>query len=413
MAVLRVEHRCPQCGAPADLEETDRILCCRYCRVRLYISTSGPPRYCLPAEAPEGSDLVMVPYWRLRGMHFSLHPSGRPRSRVLDANFLASGLGFVPDTLGVRPQGTKLRFAAPAGGTRFLPHSAPADEAATRAERVSAASGLSAGRPAHSAFIGETTSLIYLPLYMTRGAIYDATLKRPIGRNTLMRAGELEAVEPPGRYSLDFVPALCPRCGWDLSGERNSVVLHCENCASSWRASKGRFEAIGFESSPADEQETTLVPFWRVRASIEGPVAEVRDCLPASLRRAWQDGEARFWLPAFRAAPRVYMRIARQATALQPQTERHRALPRGEFFPAALGVADVSGGLTVLLAAAAQARRRLLPLLPSVEVKAGGASLAYIPFKQRGSELVNSRLGLCIPLNSMRRAAAGASRAPV
>ncbi|GAB4390584.1 MAG: hypothetical protein Kow0025_23630 [Thermodesulfovibrionales bacterium] len=417
MAVLRVEHRCPQCGAPVTLEETDRILACRYCRVRLYISTSGPPRYSLPAQAPAGAELVMVPYLRLRGTHFAIHSSGHPlevRSRVLDSNFLAAPLSFVPGTLGVRPQGVKLRFATAEAGARFLPLSRPVEDAASEAQRFSAwaESELSGGRPLHAAFIGETASVIYLPLYLTRGAVYDAALKRPIAKNTLQRAAELGASEPPGGYCLDFLPALCPACGWDLGGDRNSLVLHCENCGSAWRASRDGLREMGFEAVPASDGEDARLPFWRVKARIEGP-GEVMACLPASLRKAWDEGGAAFWLPAFRAAPRIYMRIAAQATTLQPAARGPRGALKGGFFPASLGEADVTGALKVLLASVAQAKGRLLPLLPSARVEPGEAALVYVPVRQRGRELINGRMGLCIPANALRRASAGMSRAAV
>ena len=66
----QVEDRCPQCGALVALNETDRLLSCAYCQVRLYVATDGPPRYCLPVKPVPAGDLVMVPYWRVRALHY-------------------------------------------------------------------------------------------------------------------------------------------------------------------------------------------------------------------------------------------------------------------------------------------------------------------------------------------------------
>ena len=68
-----VEHQCPQCGAPAILEETERLFACPFCRVRSYLLSRGAFRYFLPAKTPERHTLFYLPYWRLKGMWFSYH----------------------------------------------------------------------------------------------------------------------------------------------------------------------------------------------------------------------------------------------------------------------------------------------------------------------------------------------------
>ncbi|MGD9137268.1 MAG: hypothetical protein PVH42_10930, partial [Desulfobacterales bacterium] len=32
-----IEYQCPQCGAPATIEETDRLFTCQFCRVNSYL----------------------------------------------------------------------------------------------------------------------------------------------------------------------------------------------------------------------------------------------------------------------------------------------------------------------------------------------------------------------------------------
>ncbi len=66
----------------------------------------------------------MVPYWRVRALHYRCMPS-RLRSALLDTTRLAAAAPGLPYSLGVRPQAVRLRFAAPVLATRFLPPSGP------------------------------------------------------------------------------------------------------------------------------------------------------------------------------------------------------------------------------------------------------------------------------------------------
>ena len=73
---LVIEHQCPQCGAPATLEETERLFTCPFCRVKSYLVTRDYFRYMLPHAAPAGKSLVFLPYWRFKGSFFVSLPGG-------------------------------------------------------------------------------------------------------------------------------------------------------------------------------------------------------------------------------------------------------------------------------------------------------------------------------------------------
>ena len=91
----QIEHQCPRCGAPVLLEETDRILSCGYCRVRLYIRVKDHARYCLaPGKAP-ARDLFFVPYWRFKGLVFS-RTGVEIEQKVIDVSSLALESGDFP-----------------------------------------------------------------------------------------------------------------------------------------------------------------------------------------------------------------------------------------------------------------------------------------------------------------------------
>src|SRR3989339_2060059 len=53
----------------------------------------------------------------------------------------------------------------------------------------------------------------------------------------LDRFDELDRLAAAPRAPADrfrFVPTLCPHCGWDMEGQKDSLVLICRNCDSAW-----------------------------------------------------------------------------------------------------------------------------------------------------------------------------------
>ena len=114
-----VEHRCTQCGAPIILEETDRFFTCPFCRVRICLTTKEFFRYYLLPPEKTTEEMFYVPYWRVRGMVFSCDEELEVKSSVVDATHCGFGLGIYPESLGLRPQALKLRFATPESGKSF------------------------------------------------------------------------------------------------------------------------------------------------------------------------------------------------------------------------------------------------------------------------------------------------------
>jgi hypothetical protein len=409
VAVLRIGHRCPQCGAPVTLEETDRLLSCDYCRVRLYITSAGHLRYSLPAKAGSAEGLLMAPYWRFRGMQLSLAPYN-VKSRVLDASFLAAGHDFLPESLGVRPQGLKLAFAAGDSGAGYLPLSRSLEDVMRRIGALCSFNEAVTGEASfYSAFVGEAVSVIYFPLYVRGNAIYDAILDRPLARRTLQRAEEFERAGPGG-CAVNFLPALCPDCGWDLEGERDSVALLCRNCDSFWSVGKDGLDRVPYVVYPSSALDTVHVPFWRMEGRVEGLEAGsyldlVRIAnLPVAPRREWRDRPLYFWSPAFRAAPRVFMRLARQMTMLQPGGQNEEATRCLRLYPVTLGSAAAAEGLKVILASVAAAKRKVFPAVADAEVSCKSSTLVFLPFVARGQEFIETEMGLSIPQNALRRA---------
>ena len=167
-----VEYSCPQCGAPLQLEETDRLVACPYCRTRVYLVAENAFRYILPAAEGLTDELYFIPYWRLKGLTFLFQASGVTH-RFIDTNLLSLRKKGLPLSLGLRPQALKLRFVTPRISGRFL----KSDRTAQDLLRMPAVQGKE--EPAPQAFIGETISLIYAPVYLRQGLLYDAASETP------------------------------------------------------------------------------------------------------------------------------------------------------------------------------------------------------------------------------------------
>ena len=67
-----VEQKCPQCGAPIEFKETDRLIRCPYCNVENYLFAPGHFRFVLPHKA-SGKEIIYAPrIFALREMCISV-----------------------------------------------------------------------------------------------------------------------------------------------------------------------------------------------------------------------------------------------------------------------------------------------------------------------------------------------------
>ena len=173
-----VEQDCPQCGAPIELDETDRLLRCPYCDVKTFLFTPNYFRLILPHKAP-GKEIFYAPYLRFKGnVYYS--KAMMVGHRVVDITHVGLPLKGIPASLGLRPQTMKMKFVTPDTEGSFLKFSLKANDILARAGKLS--SGIASKQIFHRAYIGETLSLIYLPLFLEGGRLFDAILNRPLAR---------------------------------------------------------------------------------------------------------------------------------------------------------------------------------------------------------------------------------------
>ncbi|PIP06829.1 MAG: hypothetical protein COX52_05910, partial [Syntrophobacterales bacterium CG23_combo_of_CG06-09_8_20_14_all_48_27] len=89
-------------------------------------------------------------------------------------------------------------------------------------------------------YVGETVSLIYSPFYFDKN-IFDAVLNAPAGDAPAKNFDEAQFAGGAPDWKMDFLPTLCPDCGWNLEGEKDALVLDCQNCKSAWKPGKNGF----------------------------------------------------------------------------------------------------------------------------------------------------------------------------
>lgn len=411
-----VEHECPQCGGGVTLGEADRLLECPFCRARLALWPGSFFRYWIPPGAGAGDDVLLAPYWRLRGLDCALRPF-RVRERVLDATFPALEGTCLPPTLGVRPQALRMRFATGRTPAFFLAPDRALREALAGTEALSRlADEIIMGEPVlHREFVLESASLVYAPLVVRGDRVLDALLMREVP-GCAGRAGEiLERIERARRPPLRFFAALCPECGHDLEGRSRSVVLLCRVCRSGWEGSRGGLRRVPCDVHPGPGG-AVLLPFWTLRARVGAFGLDTADDLirfanlTPGVRRGEGAAPLRFWVPAHPLHPAVYLRLARQLTVAQlppPGPAPAGAGIRGTLTPATIESRHALGAVKVLLALLGQPRREVFPAAPRARVAVDETRLALVPFVPSGADWVQPETGAALQRATLRRAHGG------
>jgi predicted RNA-binding Zn-ribbon protein involved in translation (DUF1610 family) len=399
-----IEQACPQCGAPIELDETDLLLSCPYCGVKNYIFTPNYFRYALPHKTTN-KELIYAPFLRFKGSVFFCKDTAIGY-RVLD--FTRMGLEFkgLPVSLGLRPQTMKMRFITPETKGSFLRFTLKAKDILDRAGRFS--SGPLSNLVLHRAYIGETVSIIYLPLYTEGDRLFDAVLNRPIGK---LPDGD-KTFEPiisenPGG-EVTFVATLCPQCGWNLEGERDSVILICSNCDSAWEVSRGTLERIPYQVVPGRGSASVHLPFWKISSKVKGNV-EIRSFVdfiritnqPRVLGKEWDNEPMHFWSPAFKIRPKVFLNLSRQFTISQQRFQAKEYIKGKHLFPVTLSCAEAAQAMKIILASATLTKNRVYPHLPKIRFERGDSILIYLPFTEKGYEMIQENLGISINKNTL------------
>jgi hypothetical protein len=367
----------------------------------------GESRYYIAPRDAAIEDILFVPYWRFKGMVFSLDEQGVVQNLV-DSSLLALRSRCFPFSLGIRPQVLRLRPVTPGLEGKFLNPDFQFQGYHMNRENVPGFRGSLAGRraPLFKAFIGEMVSLIYAPFYLQDGKLFDAVLDCPANQFP-----EDSPEDLPYSQNLEsktkFLPMLCPSCGWDLDGEKNALVLLCRNCESAWQASGGRLENLEFAFMPSKSDASLHLPFWRIRARISGPKLNsyadlIRFAnLPKSIQSAWEEHPMTFWIPAFKIQPLLFLRLARIFTVSQPSLNPEKTILQSARHPVALPVSEALESVKVLIVSLAVQKESIFAKLSETAISPDECSLVYVPFVLRGTELIHPEMQVSISANAV------------
>lgn len=392
----RVEHECPQCGGTVDLEEAQRLFSCPYCRVRLFIAPSGPFQYFL-SPAPGPDQIFFAPYRRFKGMRFS-YVNREVVSGLIDISRNVSPLPMLPPSLGLRSGTQKIKFvSASAGGAFFEP-------------AVSPNAPLSGPVPAPQSgdvYIGEAVSFIYTPVYFKEGAVWDGILREKIAPAAEEFEIEVAGRAKPAQKQINFIPSLCPDCGWNLEGEPPSVVLVCRNCSSAWNATVSGFERVACAHTPLQQENILYLPFWKIESEMEGVVRSYADAvrtlnLPKVVKREWEAVPFTWMIPAFKINPEVFLRISRVMSLSLPAEVESDSLPEGALHPVTLPLSEAFESLAIAFVHSAVAKADMALAYPRLKPILKGAVLTYRPFLVCGTELIRPDRRLSINVNALK-----------
>ena len=343
-------------------------------------------RYVIPHCAPEGTDLIHVPYWRFKGTLFSC-AAGNIHKRFMDISHPAVSLSGFPSSLGLRAQAMKLGFLTPDLPGYFLRHTLPARQIMNLfAARFSAS--LSAPALCQE-FVGENLSLIYAPFYVQEGQLRDAVLHHPVITDLPDGFAPAAWGEKSGKWQVRFVPSLCPACGWDLQGEPDALVFLCRNCERAWQAGPDRLMPVTFGRLSADDPENrTWFPFWRIQADVSGISLQscadlIRSANLIKVARE-EDEQSRFyfWFPAFKVQPRFFLNLSRQMTLSQPREKPVHQLPPGRMISANFPVSEAVKSLKINLASFLKPPSLVQNRISEIDIRPRKYLLVLIPFRE-------------------------------
>ncbi|MDD5232512.1 MAG: hypothetical protein PHG91_03855 [Syntrophales bacterium] len=402
-----VEHACPQCGAPSFIEDSDLHLECPYCRVRLWIASRDSLVYrVIATEMPE-RNVVHLPYWRFKAFGFACGSDGAVRCKTIDASLPALSLEGIPPSLGVRPQALRLSCVTPDTPGVFPLPDLPRSGFFPRMESAfSLAKDQFLETPAPlRAYLGDFLAIVYFPFVLEKNALQDGLTGKSVCRMGPEKTAVLNACKPNSGSRARFVSTLCPQCGANLKGGRDSRVLSCGNCGTLWIGSRKGFVNLPFSFYEGEGEH--WLPFWKIRTGgSKVRLDTLADLiLLANLPKVIRDQDRRetayLWLPAFKIDPKLFLRISKLLTVMQPH-DGEGPLPKGKVHPAAISPDDAAEALHPAVVNLAMNSRMLVPMLAASPMKAVDTRLVLIPFRSRGTEIVQESFRISINKNALR-----------
>jgi hypothetical protein len=148
------------------------------------------------------------------------------------------------------------------------------------------------------------------------------------------------------------------------------------------------------------------LPFWRLRIDVQGISLQSfgdfsRFCnLPRAVTPAMDEAPFFFWVPAFKVNAELYLMLIRRMTLYQWRGELEQRLDGLACHPVTIPAEEGVECLRAVMADLVADKRTLLPRLGDIGIALREALLVYLPFRERGGELIQPK----IPLGLQRKA---------
>lgn len=409
MSRLIIEQNCPQCGGSTTIEEAERLFKCDFCNVSLFIIPKDYLKYYLVPKSQETDNAYYFPYWRLKGIAYTCVNSTITK-QIVERSYRAVNIDYIPFTLGYRAQTQKIRFVQHEHKGRFITHEKLNERYLFNIDEANVFN-YELLNIAHRVFIGENVSIIYSPYYLKDGELFDAILDRKIPSSDSESLDTLIKLPLSEDWQIKFIPTVCPNCGWDLFGERDSVVFACKNCDTLWDITESSLIKTNYFFLPPIKKGLCYLPFWRLDANFVGlELNTYTDIfrlanLPKVHKPLWDNIKAYFWAPAFKVTPEAFLRLTRHLTLTEAvfNLEEHLDL---KIVNNGINLSRSSAfnSVKITLANISSDRKNFYPRLKNIDVILKDASIVYIPFRALGNELINDRLNLSIHRNNLKTA---------
>ncbi len=408
---LTIHQNCPSCGADIELHEADRLIRCPYCEVKNFMVRRGPLRFVLPDKAPAHIDrrgMFYAPYLRFKGNVFYCRGS-QLKHKVVDTTRRGVNSSILPPSLGLRPQAMRISLVTDRVSGSFFPQTVRARTLLEKAAQLTVIDSEKIKAPFyHRAYVGESLSCIYLPLYVEDGILFDAVINKP-----LAHGGSFQALQEKGEryhpgWTPHFLATLCPHCGDTLEGEHDSLVLSCHNCHSSWQEQQSGFQSIAWQRVPSRHPHMYYLPFWRLQVRTSGvEMNSFADFLritnqPLVIQSVHEKMDLAIWVPAFKLKPKTFVQFAKNMTVSQLKVSGSEQTMVKRMHPVTLLRAEAIQGLKSILAEAALNKRELLPRLPYISFHPLATRLTYLPFFDKGHDFVQEQSGLSLAKSVLR-----------
>jgi hypothetical protein len=402
---LLISHSCPSCGGPVEMQEADRLTSCVFCGVQNYMVNSGLLRYVLPDKIPEHitrEKILYFPYLRFKGNMFTCQGLELD-TKVLDTTHRGLETQLLPLSLGLKPQAMKVALVNSSHTGLFFRRKDTAVSVLQRASLVEdTISEINEQALNHRAFIGESVSCIYLPLYIENGMVYDGILNRKLGIAESWMTDGQSSVRHQHGWEPHFLATICPQCGASMHGEHDGLVMNCYNCDSCWAEKNGKFVPVPYTLLIPENPNSVQLPFWRISVETKGiRMQTVADFLratnqPVVVNWEHEERDLEFLVPAMKLRPKIFLQLAKSATLLQlkfPVGERKLQKP---LYPVTLPLKEAVQALKSIVAEATVNKKDVLPQLPNLTFEIKRTSLALLPFVDTGHDLVQEHSSLAV-----------------